>query len=113
MVFFKDVSVLKVCKLNINCAIKFWKCSGKKICQMFKRCFLTDMKTAGKTFSCLFTYYSTKELYHWEKNDPSIIILMMANIVWAILIPQNYTDFHRWETRKLPLNLIQTSENNK
>ena len=28
--FFGDVSVLKVCKLNTNYAIKFYKCSGKK-----------------------------------------------------------------------------------
>ena len=29
--FFGDVSVLKVCKLNTNYAIKFYKCSGKKL----------------------------------------------------------------------------------
>ena len=29
--FFGDVSVSKVCKLNTNYAIKFFKCSGKKL----------------------------------------------------------------------------------
>ena len=29
--FFGDVSVLKVCKLNTNYAIKFYKCSKKKL----------------------------------------------------------------------------------
>ena len=29
--FFGDVSVLKVCKFNKNHAIKFYKCSGKKV----------------------------------------------------------------------------------
>ena len=29
--FFGDVPVLKVCKLNTNYAIKFYKCSGKKL----------------------------------------------------------------------------------
>ena len=29
--FFGDVSVLKVFKLNTNYAIKFYKCSGKKL----------------------------------------------------------------------------------
>ena len=29
--FFGDVSVLKVCKLNTYYAIKFYKCSGKKL----------------------------------------------------------------------------------
>ena len=39
----------------------------------------------------------------------------MENIVWTILIPQNYIDFHIWEpyTTNLQLNLIQTSKNNK
>ena len=27
----------------------------------------------------LFTYYSTKELYNWEKTHPSVITLLMAN----------------------------------
>ena len=29
--FFRDVSVLKVCKLNTNYTIKFYKCSRKKV----------------------------------------------------------------------------------
>ena len=29
--FFGDVSVLKVCKLVTNYAIKFFKCSGEKV----------------------------------------------------------------------------------
>ena len=29
--FFGDVSVLKVCKLNTNYGIKFYKCSKKKL----------------------------------------------------------------------------------
>ena len=29
--FFRDVSVFKICKLNKNYAIKFYKCSGKKL----------------------------------------------------------------------------------
>ena len=41
--FFGDVSVSKVCKLNTNYAIKFCKCSGKKVLPKVlssKRCFL-------------------------------------------------------------------------
>ena len=29
--FFENVSVLQLCKFNTNCAIEFYKCSGKKI----------------------------------------------------------------------------------
>ena len=55
------------------------------------------MKIVGKAFSCpwlLIHLLLTKELYHWEKTHPSVITLLMANIVWTILIPQNYIDFH-------------------
>ena len=48
---------------------------------------------------CLFTDYLTKELYHWEKTYASVIILMMANMVWKILIPQTCIDFHDSENR--------------
>ena len=78
------------------------------------------MKSAGKAFSCTLLFihllFNEKELYHWEKTHPSVITLLMAKIVWSILIPQNYIDFYSWEnhtcTRKLLLNLIQTSKNN-
>ena len=80
------------------------------------------MKRAGKTFSCtrffihLLFNKETKKLYHSERTDPSVITLLMANIVWGILILQNYIDFQSWEkrrcTRKLLLNLIQTRKNN-
>ena len=34
--FFRDVFVLKVCKLNTNYAIKFYKCFGGETCnEMF------------------------------------------------------------------------------
>ena len=39
------------------------------------------------------------------------------HIVWTIIIPKNYIDFHSWENRtykrKLLLNLIQRCKNNK
>ena len=50
-------------------------------------------------------------MYHWEKTHSSVITLLIANIVWLILIPQNYIDFRSWENRTcrrtLLLNLIQ------
>ena len=58
---------------------------------------------------CLFTYYLRKELNHGEKTHPSVKTLLMANIAWTILMPQNYIDFHsRTCTRKLQLNPIRT-----
>ena len=55
--------------------------------------------------------YLAKELYHLEKAHPSVITLLIANVVWTILIQQIYTDFHGWEnhtcTNKLLLNFIQ------
>ena len=36
-----DVYVFQVCKFGTNHAIKSYKCSGKKLCQMsIKRCYL-------------------------------------------------------------------------
>ena len=50
------------------------------------------------------------------KTHTSAITLLMANIVREILIPQIQVDFRGWEnrtcTRKLQLNLIQTSQSN-
>ena len=61
--------------------------------------------------------YLTKELYNWKKTHSIVITLLMAHIVWTILIPPIYIDFHsrqnRSGARKLLLNLIQTSKNNK
>ena len=62
--------------------------------------------------------HSTKELYHWEKNQASVIILLMANIVLKILISHIYIDFCGWEdctrikTQSLE-NFVQISKNNK
>ena len=107
---------MQVCKLDTNYAITFYKCSGKKFGRTsIKRCFLIYEESWQNIR--LSMVIETKELYHWEKTHASVITLLMANIVWAILIPQIYIDFHGWENctykRKLLLNLIQTSENNK
>ena len=57
------------------------------------------LERTGKTFSCPWLLnYLTKELYHWEKTHASVIILLMANIVWKILTPLIYVDFHAGET---------------
>ena len=65
----------------------------------------------------LFIHYLRKVLYHWEKTYASVVTFLMAKRVWEILIPQICMDFHDWEnrtcSRKLLLNLFQTSENNK
>ena len=42
--FFRDVSVLKVCKLNKNYAIKFRECSGKKLLPNVHQKMFLDMK---------------------------------------------------------------------
>ena len=67
--------------------------------------------------SCLFIHYLRKELYQWEKTHTSEITFLMANEAWEVLIPQIFIDFHDWEnhtcTRKLLLNLFQTSKINK
>ena len=34
----------------------------------------------------------------WKKTHASVITSLMANIVWKILIPQIYVDFHSWKT---------------
>ena len=66
---------------------------------------------------CCFIDYLTKELYHWEKTHASVLNLLMTNLVWKILIQKMYIDFHGQENRtcmrKILLNLIQTSKNNK
>ena len=116
--FFGDASLLKVCKLIRNYAIKFYKCSGKKLLPNAHQKMFFDIRTElvkhSVVHGCLFTYYLTKEL---EKTHPSVITLLMANILWTILITQNYIDFYSWEkrtcTRKLLLNFVQTSRNNK
>ena len=99
--FFGDVSsVLKVYKLNTNCAIKFYKSSRKKRLPNVHQKMFSDMKRADKAFSWLFIHLLfNKRTELLEKTHPSVITLLMANIVWTILIPQNYIDFNSWENR--------------
>ena len=88
---FADVSVLKVCKLNTNYAIKY-KCSGKKLLpNVHQKMFLDIPRELVKhsvVHGCSITYDLTTELYHWEKTHPSIIALLTANKVWTTLLPQ-------------------------
>ena len=95
--FFGDVSVLNVCKLITNYAIKFFKCSGKKLLPNVHQKMLfyiwRELVKHYVAHGCLFTYYLTKELYHWEKTHPSLITLLMTNIVWTTLMPHNHIDF--------------------
>ena len=108
--FVEDASVLKVCKLSTDYSIKFCKCSRKKLLPNVHQKMFFDI--------WLFIHLLfNKRTVPLRENHASVITLLMVNIVWTILIPQNYIDFHSWEnrtyTRKLLLNLIQTSKNNK
>ena len=86
------LSVLQVCKLNTNYAIKFDKCSGKEILpNVYQNMFLNISRELVKhsvVHGCRFTDYFTKEPYHWQKTHASVITLLMAYIVWCILIPE-------------------------
>ena len=52
----------------------------------------------------------------FRENSSNVTTLLMANIVWKILIPQIFIDFHDWKKRKcrrkLLLNVFHTSKNN-
>ena len=95
--FFGDASVLNVCKLITNYAIKFYKSSGKKLLLSIRqKMFLyirRELVKCSVVHGSSFTYYSTKELYHWEKTHSSVITFLMAKINMDNF---NTTDLHRF-----------------
>ena len=70
----------QVCELNTNHAIKFLKCSEKKILpNAYQKMILNLRRKLVKhsvVHSCWFTDYLTKELYHWEKTHASVTYLI-------------------------------------
>ena len=54
--YFEDVSVLKVSNLNTNYAIKFYKCSGRKLLSNVHQKMTFYTKRPGNAFSCLWLF---------------------------------------------------------
>ena len=69
--FSGDVSIWKVCELDTNDDIKFYKCSGKKLLPNVDQKMFLDISSKlvkrSVVHGCLFTYHSTKDLYHGKK----------------------------------------------
>ena len=105
--FSGDESVLKVCKLNTNNAIKLYKCSRKKLLSnVHQKIFFLSMKRAGKAFTDSCPWLFIHLLFNTR-------IALTANMSWTTLIPQELHRFSKLGKPYMHKKATVTSHSNK